>query len=111
LNTLTLCSFPTLSSLCPKLEEEEDEEVPDEISRLLGHLSRQIRKQKHQEECPERGIHLQRLARDATITLQVYTSTGAAPPPSLNTQHGGRASRGGQSPVDRTTLHNYIKRG
>jgi len=46
LNTLTLCSFPTLGSLCPKLEEEEDEEVLDEISRLLGHLGRQNRKQK-----------------------------------------------------------------
>jgi len=32
-----------------------------------------------QEECPERGIHLQRLARDATIILQVNTPTGAAP--------------------------------
>jgi len=65
--------------LCPKLEEEEDEEVPDEISHLLEHLSRQSRKQKYQEECPERGVHLQRLARDATIILQVYTPTGAAP--------------------------------
>jgi len=64
--------------MCPKLEEEEDEEVPNEISRLLGHLGRQNRKQKYQEECPEKGIHLQRLARDATIILQVYTSTGAA---------------------------------
>jgi len=68
-----------LSSLCPKLEEEKDEEVPDEISRLLGHLGRQSRKQKYQEECPKKGIHLQRLARDAIITLQVHTSTGAAP--------------------------------
>jgi len=68
-----------LSSLCPKLEEEEDEEVPDEISRLLGHLSHQSRKQKHQEECLERGIHLQRLARDVAIILQVHTSTGASP--------------------------------
>ena len=63
-------SLPTLSSLRPKLEEEEDEEVPDEISGLLGHLSRQSRKQKYQEECPEKGIHLERLAQDATITLQ-----------------------------------------
>jgi len=61
-------SLPTLSALCPKLEEEEDEEVPDEISRLLGHLSR-----------PGKGIHLQRLARDSTIILQVHTSTGEAP--------------------------------
>jgi len=61
------------------VSEEENEEVPDEISRLLEHLGRQSQKQKHQEVCPERGIHLQRLARDATIILQVHTSTGAAP--------------------------------
>jgi len=67
-----------LSSQCPKLEEE-DEEVPDEISRLLRHLGRQSQKQIYQDECPERGIHLQRLARDATIILQVHTSTGATP--------------------------------
>ena len=103
MNILTLYSLPTLSSQCPKLKEEEDEEVPDEISRLLGHLGRQNRKKKYQEECPKKGIHLQRLARDATIILQLYTSTGAAPPPSLSTQHGGRASRGGQSPVNRSS--------
>jgi len=72
-------SLPTLSSLCPKLEEKEDEEVPDEISRLLGHLNRLSRKQKYQEECPEKGIRLQRLAQDATIILQVHTSIGATP--------------------------------
>ena len=71
-------------------EEEEDEEVPDEISHLLGHLSRQSRNQKYQEECQERGIHLQRMARDATIILQVHTSTGETPAPSLRIQHGGR---------------------
>jgi len=96
LNILTIYSLPTLSSLCLKLKEEEDEEVPDEISRLLGHLGRQSRKQKYQEECPEKGIHLQRLARDATIILQVYISIGAAPPRSLSTHHGG------QSLVDRS---------
>jgi len=90
-------SLPNLSSLCPKPEEEEDEEVPDEISRLLGHLSRQSRKQKYQEECPEKGIHLQRLAQDATITLQGHTSTGASPPPSLGIQ------RGGRNPFDRSS--------
>jgi len=84
------------------VSEEENEEVPDEISRLLGHLGRQSRKQKYQDEYPERGIHLQRLARDATIILQVHTSTGN-PPPSLSTQHGDRASRGGQSPVNRSS--------
>jgi len=78
LNTLTLYSLPTLSSLCPKLEKEEDEEVPDEISRLLDILADKV-KNKNQEECPERGIHLQRLARDATIIPQVHTSTGSTP--------------------------------
>jgi len=43
LNTLTLHSLPTLSFLCPKLE---DEEIPNEISRLLRHLSRQNWKQR-----------------------------------------------------------------
>jgi len=74
------------------VSEEENEEVHDEISRLLGHLGRRSQKQIYQEECPKRGIHLQRLARDATIILQVYTSTGAAPLPSLSVQHGGHRS-------------------
>ena len=61
------------------MSEEENEEVLNEISRLLGHLNRQSQKQKYQEEGPERGIHLQKLAWDATIILQVCTPTGAAP--------------------------------
>ena len=67
--------------------------VPDESSCLLGHLSRQRYKQRHQEDCPKEGIHLQRLAWDAdicfaqSIILQVHTSTGATPPPSLNDRH------------------------
>jgi len=77
--------------------EEENEEVPDEISRLPGHLGHQSQKQIYQDECPERGIHLQRLARDATIIPQVHTSTGATPPPSL--QHGGRRNLVDMSPV------------
>jgi len=85
------------------VSEEENEGVPDEISRLLGHLGWQSRKQKYQDECSERGIHLQRLAQDATIIPQVHTSTGATPPPSLSTQHGDCASRGGQSPVSRSS--------
>ena len=97
MNILTLYSLPTLSSLCPKLEEEENEEIPDEISCLLGHLGRQSRKQKYQEECPEKGIHLQRLARDATIMLQGHTSTRAIPPPSLSIQRGGRSPFGRSS--------------
>jgi len=40
-------------------EEGEDEEIPDEISRLLGHLSRRCCKQKiYQEDCSEDGIYL-----------------------------------------------------
>jgi len=48
-------------------EEKENEEIPDKISRLLGHLSRQSCKQNIKKVCPEDDIHLQRLARDATI--------------------------------------------
>ena len=53
-------------------------------------------KNKNQEDCPEKGIHLRRLARDAIIMLQGHTSTGASPPPSLSIQ------RRGRSPVDRS---------
>jgi hypothetical protein len=48
-------------------EEEENEEIRDKISRILGHLSRQSCKQKYQEDRLEDGFHLQRLARNATI--------------------------------------------
>jgi len=48
-------------------EEEENEEIPDKISRLLGHLSRQSCKQNIKEDYLEDDFHLQRLARDATI--------------------------------------------
>jgi hypothetical protein len=47
--------------------EEVNKETPDEISRILGHLSRQSGKQKYQGDCPEDGFHLQRLAQGATI--------------------------------------------
>jgi len=60
-------------------EEEEDEQVPDEIPRLQGHLTRRSQKQKYREECPENGIHLQRLAQDDVIIFQVHTSTGTTP--------------------------------
>jgi len=40
-----------LISLCPKPEEEEDEEVPDEISRLLGHLKPSKSKTKNIKKC------------------------------------------------------------
>jgi len=41
-----------------------------------GILSRQNQKQRR---VSKKGIHLQRLARDATIMLQAHTSTGATP--------------------------------
>jgi len=46
LNTLTLYSLPTLSFLVSKNEEKENEEIPDNIFCILGHLSRQSCKQK-----------------------------------------------------------------
>jgi len=46
LNTLTLYSLPTLSFLVSKDEEDENENIPDKISHVLGHLSRQSYKQK-----------------------------------------------------------------
>jgi len=49
LNTLTLYSFPTLSSFVSKTEEQKDGTAPNEISRLLGHLSRRNFKCKYQE--------------------------------------------------------------
>jgi len=55
-NILTLYSLPTLNSLCPRLEEEEDEEVTDEISRLLGHLGRQNRKQNIEKSVQKRAF-------------------------------------------------------
>jgi len=72
-------SLPTLSFPVSEDEEEEDEQVPDEIPCLQGNVSRRSQKQKYQEECPEKGIHLQRLAQDVVIVLQVHTSTGATP--------------------------------
>jgi len=62
-------SLPTLRFPVSEAEEEENEEIPDKISHILGHLSHQSYKQKYQENCPEDGIHLQRLAQDATICL------------------------------------------
>jgi len=71
-------------------EKEENEEIPDKISRLLGHLSRQSCKQNTKEDCPEDGFHLQRL----TGYTSVHTPTEETPS-CLNIQHGGHASHGG----------------
>jgi len=48
-------------------EEEENEGIPDKISRPLGHLIRQSCKQNIKEDCPKDCFHLQRLAIYATI--------------------------------------------
>ena len=53
---------PNFEFLAFEAEGEENERIPDEISCLLGHLSRQSYKLRHQEDCPKGGIHLQRLA-------------------------------------------------
>jgi len=50
-------------------EEEENEKIPDEISCLLGHLSRPSCKQNIKEDCLEDDIHIKRLTRDAIICL------------------------------------------
>jgi len=46
LNTLILYSLPTSSFLVSKDEEKENEEIPDKIFCVLGHLSRQSCKQR-----------------------------------------------------------------
>jgi len=76
--------------LVSEVEEDMNEEIPDEISRILEHLSRWSNKQ-NQEDCPEDGIHLQRLAWDDIVTLRgyhasIHISTGAIPlfPPVYN---------------------------
>ena len=48
-------------------EEEEDEKFLNKITCLLGNLDRQSSKYKYQKDCPENGIHLHRLAQDATV--------------------------------------------
>jgi len=68
---------PNFKFLVSETKEEENEEIPDKISRPLWHLSRQSCKQKYQEDRLEDGFHLQRLARDATICTSwvLYFST------------------------------------
>ena len=105
-------------------------EAPDEISRILGHLSRQICKQKYQEDLLEDGFHLQRLARDVTICTSrvLYFSThfnrGKPLHPSVYNMEAVLPVEF-ESPVNRssagipiwlnlkwmTTLSKYIKRG
>ena len=75
-------------------EEEKDEYgSPMRVLVYWGISAVKSYKQRHQEDCPNEGIHLQRLAWDANICFaqsiihQVHASTGATPPSSLNEQH------------------------
>jgi len=43
-------------------EEDMNEEIPDEISHILGILAVKAANKQNQEDRPEDGIHLQRLA-------------------------------------------------
>ena len=107
--------------------EEENEETSKKISHILGHLSRRRNKQKSRRlsrrwhSLTKTGM---RWYRYFTWVLCFNTHFNRGNPPhSLGIQHGGRASYGGRSPVDRssakvqawlnlkymTTLHNYIK--
>jgi len=122
-------SLPTLSSSYPKLKKTRMKRLPTRSLAYWGILAVEAAN-KNQEDCPEDGSHLQRLAQDATICTSWvwYFSTHfnrGSPPPSLSIQHEGHASRGGRSPVNRspaeiqawlnskcmTALYNHIKRG
>jgi len=113
----------------PEAEEDENDEIPDETSRILGHLSRQSCKQTKIKRIVQKMAftykdwHEMILLPYIGIVLQ-YTFQQGNPPPSLSIQHGGRASHWGRSPVYRssaevqawlsskymTTLYNYKKR-
>ena len=122
-------SLPTLSSLYPK-PKKRVKRFPTRSLAYWG-ISAIEAANKNQEDCPKDGSHLQRLAWGATIrfTLHRYHAFSTCfnrgnPPLSLSIQHGSRASRGGRSPVNRssakvqawlnlkcmTTLYKYIKR-
>ncbi|KEH42626.1 hypothetical protein MtrunA17_Chr1g0185041 [Medicago truncatula] len=90
--------------LVSEVEEEDDEEASTDISRLLGHLGR--RSCKYQKRLSRRGLSCTKTGTRChhfpckDIVLQVNTSAGATPPPSLSIQHKGNASHEGQSPIN-----------
>jgi len=108
--------------------EEENEQTPDEITHILGHLSRQSCKQKTRRlsrrwhSLTKTGMRCYRYLTWVSC-FSTHFNRGN-PPPSLSIQHGGRVSRGDRSPVNRssaevqawlnlkymTTLYNYVKR-
>jgi len=61
-------SLPTLSSFVSETEEEKDGTAPNEISRTWGILAAKAANTNIKKDCPKGGIHLQRLAWDATVT-------------------------------------------
>ena len=104
---MTIYYLPTLCSLYLKLKKTWMKRFPMRSLAYWGILAVKAANKK-QENCLEDGIHLQRLAWDVTVTLHkyhvaVHISTGATPPHSFSIQHGGRASRGGRSPVCRSS--------
>ena len=98
LNTLTLYSLSTLSSLYPRLKKRR---MMKFLMRSLAYWGILVIEaaSRTSKVFPKDGIQLQRLVRVSTIGLawnciSVHTSTGATPPPSLSIQHKGSASHG-----------------
>jgi len=111
--------------LVSEAEEDMNEEIPDEISHILGHLSRRSNKQKSKRlsrtwhSLTKTGIRWYRYLTWVSC-FNTHFNRGN-PPPSLSIQHGGRASHWDRSPVYRssakvqawlsseymTTLYNY----
>jgi len=81
--------------------------LPMRFFRLLGHLSHRSCKQKSRrlsrrwQSLTKAGLRCYHM-HFMSIVLQVRSSTGASPPPSLSIQLEGHASRGGRSSVNRS---------
>jgi len=98
---------PILSLSCefPVSKTEEEENVPNGISRLQGNLSRQSCKYKYQERLSKRWRSLTKTCTGCNhllcmnIVLQ-YTLRQGQPPHHPSVHHKGSASHGGRSPVN-----------
>jgi hypothetical protein len=110
-------------------EEEENEETQDNISRILGHLSCRSCKQKSRtlfrrwQSLTKTGMRCYHCLTGVSCFITYFNRGSPLLPSSI--QHGDSASRGGRSPVNRssaeipawlnfkcmTTLYSYIKRG
>jgi len=67
-------SLPTLSSLYPKPKKKRMKRFPTRSLAYWGILAVEAVK-KNREDCPEEGIHLQRLSWDVTIALHRYRAS------------------------------------